>query len=102
MPNPVTDESMEPWRLEPNNSDATGLKCEFRNLPECRSTIRIFTIATDLVQVIYHDGSGGDGTAAWNLVSRNGQNVTSGVYIFSVEPESNEFPKTVGKFVIIR
>ncbi len=102
VPNPVTDEAMAPWRLEPNNSDATGLKCEFRNLPECRSTIRIYTIATDLVEVIYHDGAGGDGTAVWNLVSRNGQNVTSGVYIFSVEPDNSEFPKTIGKFVIIR
>lgn len=102
VPNPVTDEAMEPWRLEPNNSDATGLKCEFRNLPECRSTVRIFTIATDLVQVIYHDGAGGNGTAVWNLVSRNGQDVTSGVYIFSVVPDNSEFPNTIGKFVIIR
>jgi hypothetical protein len=102
VPNPVTDESMEPWTLEPNNSDATGLRCEFRNLPRCRSTIRIYTVATDLVQTIYHDGSDGDGTAEWNLVSRNGQNVTSGVYIFAVEPDSSEYPKTIGKFVIIR
>jgi hypothetical protein len=102
VPNPVTDSAMEPWRLEPNNTDVTGLKCEFRNLPECRCTIRIYTVATDLVQVLYHDGSGGNGTAEWNLVSRNGQDVTSGVYIFGVEPDSNKFPKTIGKFVIIR
>ena len=102
VPNPVTSVTMEPWRLEPNNSDATGLRCEFRNLPECRSTIRIYTVATDLVQVIDHDGSGGNGTAPWNLVSRNGQNVTSGVYIFAVEPENSDFSKTIGKFVIIR
>jgi hypothetical protein len=102
VPNPVTSESMEPWRLEPNNADATGLRCEFRNLPRCNCTIRIYTISADLVQVIHHNGSEGDGTAEWNLVSRNGQNVTSGVYIFGVEPESSEFPKTIGKFVIIR
>jgi hypothetical protein len=59
-------------------------------------------VATDLVQVIDHDGSGGNGTAPWNLVSRNGQNVTSGVYIFAVDPENSDFPKTIGKFVIIR
>jgi hypothetical protein len=102
VPNPVTDGAMEPWRLEPNNADVTGLKCEFRNLPECRSTIRIFTVAADLVQVIHHDGNGGSGTAEWNLVSRNGQDVTSGVYIFAVEPENRDFPTTIGKFVIIR
>ena len=34
--------------------------------------------------------------------SRNGQTVTSGVYIFSVEPDDGRFPKSVGKFVVIR
>lgn len=65
-------------------------------------TLRIYTVAGDLVEVMRHDGSGGDGTAAWNLISRNGQDVTSGVYIFSVEPEDGSFPRTIGKFVVIR
>lgn len=102
VPNPVTDENMSPWRLAPNNSDASGLRCEFRNLPACLVTLRIYTVAGDLVEVMRHDGSGGDGTAAWNLISRNGQDVTSGVYIFSVEPEDGSFPRTIGKFVVIR
>jgi hypothetical protein len=102
VPNPVTDDQMEAWRLEPNNDDPTGLRCEFRNLPRCRSTLRIYTVAGDLVEVIYHDGSEGDGTAAWDLLSRNGQDVTSGVYLFSVEPEDGGFPNTIGKFVVIR
>jgi hypothetical protein len=102
VPNPVTDDQMEAWRLEPNNDDPTGLRCEFRNLPRCKSTLRIYTVAGDLVEVIYHDGSEGDGTAAWDLLSRNGQDVTSGVYLFSVEPEDGGFPNTIGKFVVIR
>jgi hypothetical protein len=102
VPNPVTDKAMEPWRLEPNNDDPTGLRCEFRNLPGCRSTIRIYTVSGDLVEVIRHDGSEGDGTAAWNLISRNGQDITSGVYLFSVEPEDGRFRNTIGKFVVIR
>ena len=102
VPNPVSSENMDPWRLEPNNSDPTGLKCEFRNLPRCRSTVRIFTISGDLVQVLYHDGRDGGGTLIWDLLSRNGQDVTSGVYLFSVEPSDGRFPRTVGKFVVIR
>jgi len=102
IPNPVTDGNMAPWRLDPNNDDATGLRCEFRNLPRCLSTIRIYTISGDLVKTIRHDGSGGDGTAPWNLLSRNGQDVTSGVYIFNVEPHDGSFPSSTGKFVIIR
>ena len=39
----------------------------------------------------------------WDLVSRNGQDITSGVYIFSVETDTNEaFTRKIGKFVVIR
>lgn len=102
VPNPATASAMEPWKLFPNQDDPTGIKVEFRNLPRCRSTIRIYTLSGDLVEVIYHDGSGGNGTAPWDLVSRNGQDVTSGVYLFAVEPEDSSFPRTIGKFVVIR
>jgi hypothetical protein len=102
VPNPATTQAMEPWRLEPNDDDPTGIKVEFRNLPRCRSTVRIFTVAGDLVQVLFHDGSTGNGTLFWNLVSRNGQDVTSGVYLFAVEPEDGEFSRAIGKFVVIR
>jgi hypothetical protein len=102
VPNPVTLDTMEPWRLEPNNSDPTGLKCEFRNLPQCLCTVRIFTVSGDLVQTLYHDGSGGGGTLRWDLLSRNGQDVTSGVYIYSVEPSDSQFGRAIGKFVVIR
>jgi len=93
VPNPVTNESMAPWAFEPNNADPSGEKAEFRNLPKCPSTVRIYTVSGDLVQTLNHDGSAGNGTLAWNLVSRNGQTVTSGVYIFSVDPEDGRFPR---------
>jgi hypothetical protein len=102
VPNPVTRESMAPWTFAPNNADPSGEKVEFRNLPKCQSTVRIFTIAGDLVETLHHDGRGGSGTLAWNLVSRNGQTVTSGVYIYSVESEDGRFPRVIGKFVVIR
>lgn len=102
VPNPATTSSMEPWTLEPNQDDPTGIKVEFRNLPKCRNTVRVYTLSGDLVEVLYHDGSGGHGTLEWDLVSRNGQDVTSGVYLFSVEPDDGNFSRTVGKFVVIR
>jgi hypothetical protein len=83
-------------------SDPTGIKVEFRNMPSCRSTVRICTISGDLVAVLSHDGREGSGTLPWDLVSRNGQDVTSGVYLFSVEPEGGGYPRTIGKFVVIR
>ncbi|MBD3178643.1 MAG: hypothetical protein GF417_03050 [Candidatus Latescibacteria bacterium] len=97
VPNPVTRESLEPWELGKNMNDPSGIKVEFRNLPLCRSTIRVFTISGDLVDSIEHDGS--SGSNYWDLVSRNGQEVTSGIYLYSVR---NDFGNYVGKFVVIR
>jgi hypothetical protein len=102
VPNPVTKARTAPWALEPNNGDPSGEKLEFRNLPKCRSTVRIYTIAGDLVSTLTHDGGGGNGTLPWNMVSRNGQGIASGVYLFSVEPEDGRFRRVVGKFVVIR
>jgi hypothetical protein len=102
VPNPATRESMAPWILEPNNADPSGEKVEFRNLPKCSNTVRIFTIAGDLVQTLHHEARSGSGTLAWNLVSRNGQTITSGIYMFCVEPDDGRFPRVIGKFVVIR
>ncbi len=102
VPNPATTESMESWSLEPNMDDPTGIKVEFRNLPRCRATVRIYSVAGDLVEVLNHDGRDGHGTLPWDLVSRNGQDVTSGVYLFAVEPDDDRFQRTIGKFVVIR
>jgi hypothetical protein len=103
VPNPATKESMQPWTLAPNNDDPTGIKVEFRNLPADKGTIRIYTLAGDLVKDIPFDGRTGVGTMKWDLVSRNGQDVTSGIYIYSVETDFNTaFKRKIGKFVVIR
>jgi len=51
------------------------------------------------VAVVDHDGSGGNGEASWNLISRNGQDVESGVYLFTV---TSPLGHQVGRFVLIR
>ncbi len=102
VPNPVTRETMAPWTFSPNNADPSGEKLEFRNLPRCRVAIRIYTVSGDLVETLEHDGSSGEGAAPWNLVSRNGQTVASGLYLFSVEPDDGRFRRFIGKFVVIR
>jgi len=102
VPNPATQQSLVGWSLSPNESDPTGIKVEFRSLPADRGTIRIYTLSGDLVQALEFDGRGGIGSVKWDLVSRNGQDVTSGVYLFSVESESSRFKRSIGKFVIIR
>jgi hypothetical protein len=108
VPNPYRGRSQ--WDLTPNATDPTGTHVDFFNLPAGAWTLRIFTISGDLVQVIRHtdvqvDGklqqeNAEDGQATWNLISRNGQDVVSGIYLFSVESPTAGTEQ--GKFVIIR
>jgi len=82
---------------------------DFLNMPRGAWTLRIYTIAGDLVEEIHNDDtqsngrpqqeSPDDGQASWNLISRNGQDVTSGIYLFSV---ASTMGTQRGKFVLIR
>jgi hypothetical protein len=84
-------------------------RIEFINLPE-KCLIRIFTVAGDVVQIIPHNMPGDRSQWAsiaserWDLNSRNRQQVTSGIYLFSVEDHSEGGGLSIetGKFVIIR
>ncbi len=91
----------------------------FANLPP-RATIRIFTLAGDLVKTISFDGStytAGDiqglatfdekivampgGICAWDLITEMDQAAATGLYIFSVV-DGDTGEQKVGKFLIIR
>ncbi len=97
VPNPYRGSA--PWEREPVAGDAFTRHVDFMGLPRAQSRIRIYTLAGDLVQTIQHDGRQGDGQAAWNLISRNGQDVQAGVYLFTVDWPDGHF---VGKFVLLR
>jgi hypothetical protein len=113
------------WDLTPKGSDPTGTHIDFMGLPRGKWTIRIYTVSGDLVQtlrsedsvnesirnpVVRSDGTAvpgynrqqdnpDDGQASWNLISRNGQDIVSGIYIFTVDSDSGT---QRGKFVVIR
>jgi len=114
------------WDLTPNASDPTGTHIDFYGLPDGQWTIKIFTLSGDLVQTLSSmdavdastrsatviDSHGqshtnvtkqqdtpGDGQARWNLISRNGQDVVSGIYLFTVASKRGA---ERGKFVLIR
>jgi hypothetical protein len=102
-PNPATPRTLAEFQqLYPNADDPTGLRIMFANLPRAHNTIKIFTLDGDLVAEIDHDGTTGYGMASWNLVSRNGQQVVSGVYLYAVQSQDSHFEDTIGKFVIVR
>ena len=97
VPNPFRAHS--PWERQPVPGDIFTRHVDFFGLPRARARIRIYTLAGDLVQQIDHDGTQGDGEAAWNLISRNGQDIESGIYLFTVDSPAGH---QVGRFVIIR
>lgn len=104
VPNPYvqSDRTVLPWGwdLIPSNSDPTGTRIAFTDLPIGRNVIKIYTLAGDLVETIETRSTGENGTAFWNLVSRNGQDVTAGVYLYTVKTESRGVK--VGRFVVVR
>ncbi len=102
FPNPATREALAAFQKQPPSAnDPTGEKIMFNNLPAANNTISIFTASGDLVETIYHDGHNGGG-AYWNLVSRNGQEVVSGIYLYTVRSDDSRFEDFQGRFVLIR
>lgn len=83
------------------NWDENKRLIKFINLPE-KCTIKIFSLAGDLIRTIEHDGGSGTfprGDVEVPLLSESNRALASGIYIFTVE--SNLGLQT-GKFVIIR
>ncbi|MEK6650473.1 MAG: hypothetical protein AABY75_05815 [Bacteroidota bacterium] len=98
VPNPYVGAAS--W--EPQTLFRTGRgerRLFFIHLP-ARCTIRIYTVSGNLVQTLIHDEPIDDGQASWNLVSRDGMDVSYGLYVFHVEAPG--IGETVGKFAIIK
>jgi len=76
--------------------EAGERRIEFIHLPD-PATIRIYTLAGDLVITLLHDN--GSGTAAWNLESDNEQGIAPGIYYYHVE---SPYGEKTGKFAIIK
>ncbi|MDD5536957.1 MAG: hypothetical protein PHS36_07260 [Candidatus Cloacimonetes bacterium] len=116
IPNPYIGRSKFDGRRENDEKGDKSRRLWFTNLPR-RCTIRIYTLAGDLVDTIHHDGASvtdivtiskaatqgiaADGMESWDLLSKNNQIIAPGVYLFSVENKDSDKVK-VGKFVVIK
>jgi hypothetical protein len=69
--------------------------------PVNASTRSPVTLASGQVRQGYNrqQDNPNDGQASWNLISRNGQDIVSGIYLFTVESKHGT---QRGKFVVIR
>ena len=88
------------------NESIYNRRISFMDLPE-KYTLSIYTISGELVwsQNETHQDAG-DGIAFWDLRSVNNQEVSPGLYLFTLNAESGESRETkcshIGKFAIVR
>jgi hypothetical protein len=118
FPNPYKATSIWDGRGDDGVQERTRL-LYFANLPDI-CTIKIYTLAGDLVDTINHDGrtyTGSDvdwfkqfapgdivfsgGIHAWDLVTKSDQAVATGLYLFTVEDKTTG-EISHGKFVVIK
>ncbi len=116
VPNPYFGLSKFDGRREGDMQGDRSKRIWFVNLPE-RATIKIYTLAGDLVDEIEHYGTKEEdiitvsraarqgltasGIASWNVLSRYNQVIAPGVYLYSVKDHATGDIK-VDKFVIIQ
>lgn len=98
VPNPYV--AAASWERRNLNQTGRGeRRIDFINLPSTCS-IRIYTVAGQLVKTLYKDDAPTDGTISWDLVSDDGMDVSYGLYIFHVEAPN--VGSHIGRFAIIK
>jgi hypothetical protein len=71
----------------------------FVNLP-AQCLIRIYSASGILVTMLVHNDATGGGEEPWNLLSRNGHDVASGVYFYHVETPDRR--SKVGRLTVVK
>jgi hypothetical protein len=88
-----------PYKLSAAWEQTYFNKIAFMNLPSM-CDIHIFTLSGDHVVSLEHrDYTGENGTEYWDLISRNNQDIVTGLYVYRVET-ADDF--VIDKFAIIK
>ncbi len=98
VPNPYVGAAS--W--EPLNLFRTGRgerRIQFINLPAV-CTIRIYTVSGNLVATLRHDAEIDNGQEPWDLVSKDGMDISYGIYIFHVDAPG--IGEKIGKFAVVK
>jgi hypothetical protein len=109
----LAEEDMEKIKVVPNpyfaasafegqNTFSSGRgprEIQFRYLPsEC--TVRIYSVAGELVKTIYHSSPLESGTGRWNLLTEDNLSAAYGVYIYHVDAPN--IGQKIGKLAIVK
>jgi len=116
VPNPYLGQSKFDGKRDKDETGDRSKRIWFVNLPE-KCTIKIYTLAGDLVDEIEHSGTSTvdvinpskathtgiaqSGIEPWDLLSKHDQIIASGVYLYSVEDHATGNVK-VDKLVLIK
>jgi hypothetical protein len=99
VPNPyVVSSNIESLDLQ-NPRDRGPRRVYFANLP-ATCTIKIYTMAGDLVRTLRHEGTIENGIETWDLTTSDNFPVSFGVYIFHVKSDNGN--ESVGRFALIK
>ncbi len=92
---------------EGQNPYATGRgprALHFNHLPpQCE--IKIFNLAGELVDIIKHESIIDDGTAEWDMLTKDNLDIAYGVYLYHIAPLPDspyDFKPILGKFAVIK
>jgi len=91
-----------PWEKPPGTRERwleQDRRLQFINLPE-QARIKIYTLDGVHVQTLRHSSTR-RGFEDWDMISRAGQAIASGIYLYTVENVANG-NATTGKFVVIK
>ncbi len=104
VPNPYI--ATVPWEQQNLFTSGRGPRSiHFNRLPP-KCTIRIFTVSGELVKKIHHDSNEFNGTAEWDLLTRDNLSASYGIYVYHVEAEDPEtgaiLGNHIGKFAVIK
>lgn len=98
VPNPYV--AAAGW--EPRNPYGTGRgprELHFTHLPT-KCTIRIYTVQGELVNTLEHNSTFNDGTATWDMLTKDNLDIAYGVYVYHIEAPG--IGQHVGKFAVIK
>ena len=97
VPNPYVGAAS--WEPSSSNAGRGVRRIFFIHLPrEC--TIRIYTMSGALVQTLEHNGTIDDGQEPWNLVSRDGMDISFGMYVYHVDAPG--IGTSIDKFAVMK
>ncbi|MFQ6604676.1 MAG: hypothetical protein ACE5D8_03880 [Fidelibacterota bacterium] len=104
VPNPYI--ASVPWEKQNLFTSGRGPRSiHFNHLPPV-CTIRIFTVSGELVRTIRHRSVDFNGTAEWDLLTKDNLSAAYGVYVYHVEAEDPDTGRIlgnhIGKFAVIK